>query len=197
MKRRTFLETMALAGAALSTEVVWNPFTTLAQDPNSLDWHRAPCRFCGTGCSVMLGVKDNKIQAVKGDSKSPVNQGTLCIKGYSLPFIQYGQDRLKKPLVRMTNGKYDAKGKLTETDWDTALDLMAQKAKTSLKKGGPPSVAMFGSGQWTIWEGYAALKLWKSGPSVQQPGSQCPTLHGFGGGRIYDHLWDGRTHGVL
>jgi len=34
---------------------------------------------------------------------------------------------------------------------------------TARKEFGPKSVAMFGSGQWTIWEGYAALKLWKGG----------------------------------
>ena len=32
-----------------------------------------------------------------------------------------------------------------------------------MKKRGPSGVGMFGSGQWTIWEGYAALKLMKAG----------------------------------
>jgi nitrate reductase NapA len=26
-----------------------------------------------------------------------------------------------------------------------------------------PAVGMFGSGQWTVWEGYAASKLMKAG----------------------------------
>ena len=41
---------------------------------------------------------------------------------------------------------------------------------------------MFGSGQWTVWEGYAAAKLMKA-EALQQPGSQCPSLHGLRGGR--------------
>jgi nitrate reductase (cytochrome) len=32
-----------------------------------------------------------------------------------------------------------------------------------LKRRGPSSIGMLGSGQWTIWEGYAALKLMKAG----------------------------------
>lgn len=32
-----------------------------------------------------------------------------------------------------------------------------------MKEKGPESIGMFGSGQWTIWEGYAAAKLFKAG----------------------------------
>ncbi|KKF67172.1 hypothetical protein XU19_23865, partial [Vibrio parahaemolyticus] len=38
-----------------------------------------------------------------------------------------------------------------------------EKFKTALDETGPESVGMFGSGQWTIWEGYAAAKLFKAG----------------------------------
>ena len=40
---------------------------------------------------------------------------------------------------------------------------MAEKFKAALKKRGPSGVGMLGSGQWTIWEGYAGLKLMKAG----------------------------------
>ena len=47
--------------------------------------------------------------------------------------------------------------------WDEAFTVMAEKFKAALKKQGPSGVGMFGSGQWTIWEGYAANKLFKAG----------------------------------
>ena len=47
--------------------------------------------------------------------------------------------------------------------WNEAFDVMAAKWKEALKAGGPTTVGMFGSGQWTIWEGYAAAKLLKAG----------------------------------
>jgi hypothetical protein len=47
--------------------------------------------------------------------------------------------------------------------WDKAFDIMEEKCKAALKAGGPRNIGMFGSGQWTIWEGYAAAKLFKAG----------------------------------
>ena len=40
---------------------------------------------------------------------------------------------------------------------------MAEKTKAALKAHGPEAIGMFGSGQWTVWEGYAANKLMKAG----------------------------------
>jgi Molybdopterin oxidoreductase len=40
---------------------------------------------------------------------------------------------------------------------------MARQFKRVLKEKGPDAVGMFGSGQWTIWEGYAASKLMRAG----------------------------------
>ncbi|MBY6190055.1 nitrate reductase catalytic subunit NapA [Microbulbifer agarilyticus] len=130
---------------------------------NELRWAKAPCRFCGTGCSVMVATKDNRVVATHGDIKSEVNRGLNCVKGYFLSKIMYGSDRLMKPLLRMKDGKYDKNGDFVEVSWDQALDVMEQKTKDALKNHGPDSVGMFGSGQWTVWEGYAASKLMKAG----------------------------------
>ncbi|MEF1162052.1 periplasmic nitrate reductase subunit alpha, partial [Vibrio parahaemolyticus] len=51
----------------------------------------------------------------------------------------------------------------TPVSWDVAFDTMAEKWKASLEKKGPTSVGMFGSGQWTVMEGYAAAKMMKAG----------------------------------
>jgi nitrate reductase NapA len=40
---------------------------------------------------------------------------------------------------------------------------MAARVKQVLKDKGPTAVGMFGSGQWTVWEGYAATKLMRAG----------------------------------
>lgn len=128
-----------------------------------LKWSKAACRFCGTGCSVNVAVKNNRVVATHGDPQSEVNRGLNCVKGYFLSKIMYGKDRLTQPLLRMSNGKYDKNGSFTPVSWDKAFDTMAEKWKETLKKKGPTAVGMFGSGQWTIWEGYAANKLFKAG----------------------------------
>src|SRR5262245_35175102 len=128
-----------------------------------LTWSKAPCRFCGVGCGVMVAVKDNRVVATQGDANSEVNRGINCVKGYFLSKIMYGKDRLTTPLLRMKDGKYDKNGEFTPVSWDQAFDVMAEQWKRVIKDKGPTAVGMFGSGQWTIWEGYAAVKLMKAG----------------------------------
>ena len=163
INRRDFIKTQAIAAAAASAGISL-PQVAAAQDTGAaVRWDKAPCRFCGTGCSVLVGVQNGRVVATQGDPDSPVNRGLNCIKGYFLSKIMYGTDRLTKPLLRMKNGKYDKEGEFTPISWDQAFDIMAQKWKEALKADGPGAVGMFGSGQWTIWEGYAASKLFKAG----------------------------------
>ena len=128
-----------------------------------LKWSKAPCRFCGVGCGVNVAVKDNRVVATHGDINAEVNRGINCVKGYFLSKIMYGADRLTQPLLRMKDGRYDKQGEFEPVSWTQAFDVMAEQFKRALAKNGPSGVGMFGSGQWTIWEGYAASKLFKAG----------------------------------
>ena len=166
INRREFIKANAVAAAAAVAGVTVPAAASnliTSSEMTKLKWDKAPCRFCGTGCSVNVGVMDGKIVATHGDIKSPVNKGLNCVKGYFLSKIMYGKDRLTTPLLRMTDGKYDKNGDFTPISWDQAFDVMEEKAKTTLKEKGPTAVGMFGSGQWTVQEGYAALKLMKAG----------------------------------
>ena len=164
--RREFIRRNAAATAAAVAGI---PLPGLAQntdqtkDAAKLKWSKAPCRFCGTGCGVMVGVKDNRVVATQGDVDAEVNKGLNCVKGYFLSKIMYGDDRLTTPLLRMKDGRYAKDGEFQRVSWDTAFDVMAEQFKRVLKEKGPTAVGMFGSGQWTVWEGYAALKLMKAG----------------------------------
>jgi len=166
INRREFIKANAVAAAAAVAGVsvpaqASNLITT--SDATKIKWDKAPCRFCGTGCSVNVGVMNGKVVATHGDIKSPVNKGLNCVKGYFLSKIMYGKDRLTTPMLRMKNGKYDKNGDFTPISWNQAFDVMAEKAKKTLKEVGPTGVGMFGSGQWTVMEGYAAAKLYKAG----------------------------------
>ncbi|MBU3891890.1 nitrate reductase catalytic subunit NapA [Serratia rubidaea] len=164
LSRRDFMKANAAAAAAAAAGLT---IPTVAQavvgGTEEIKWDKAPCRFCGTGCGVLVGTQNGRIVASQGDPDAPVNRGLNCIKGYFLPKIMYGKDRLTQPLLRMKNGQYDKQGEFTPVSWDRAFDVMAEKFKDALREKGPDAVGMFGSGQWTIWEGYAAAKLFKAG----------------------------------
>ena len=166
LNRRDLLKAQAAALAAASAGV---SLPASAQpvpggvDALEIKWSKAPCRFCGTGCGVMVGVKDGQVVATHGDMQAEVNRGLNCIKGYFLSKIMYGQDRLTTPLMRKSGGVYDKDGEFEPVSWAEAFDLMAEKCKAVLRDKGPEAVGMFGSGQWTIFEGYAATKLMRAG----------------------------------
>ncbi|MPW30864.1 periplasmic nitrate reductase subunit alpha [Agarivorans sp. B2Z047] len=164
--RRQFVKANAVSAAATVAGISLPASATnliTSSEETKVKWDKAPCRFCGTGCSVLVGSQNGKVVATQGDPESPVNKGLNCIKGYFLSKIMYGKDRLTTPLLRMKDGKFDKNGEFAPVSWDQAFDIMAEKWKKALADKGPTSVGMFGSGQWTVWEGYAAAKLHKAG----------------------------------
>ncbi|MDO5622101.1 MAG: nitrate reductase catalytic subunit NapA [Paracoccus sp. (in: a-proteobacteria)] len=162
--RRTFLKATAAASTAAAAGIPMLTGQAAAQVATpDIRWDKAPCRFCGTGCSVLVGTKDGRVVATQGDPDAPVNRGLNCIKGYFLSKIMYGDDRLTTPLLRKRNGVFDKNGEFEPVSWDEAFDIMAEKWKAALRDKGPEAVGMFGSGQWTIWDGYAASKFMKAG----------------------------------
>jgi nitrate reductase NapA len=119
--RRDFIKSQAIIAAVTSAGLSL-PATQLAHandndDEQEIKWDKIPCRFCGTGCSVLAGTRNGRIVATQGDPDAAVNKGLNCIKGYFLSKIMYGKDRLTKPLLRKTDGKYDKEGDFEEVSW--------------------------------------------------------------------------------
>ncbi len=159
INRRKFLKKLA-AASAMSAAASMFPGIVFAEEQNknlptgSIDWKKSPCRFCGVGCGLLIGLADGKAVAVKGDPQSSVNKGLCCVKGYHSVMSIYGKDRLTKPLVRKN-------GKFVETSMEEALDLVASKMQETIDNHGKDAVSMYGSGQWTIPDGYLASKFMK------------------------------------
>jgi nitrate reductase NapA len=166
MNRRDFLKSSAAAAAAgaVGIAVPAEVQAAAAKGEDGWRWDKAACRFCGTGCGIMLATKGGKIVAVKGDPAAPVNRGLNCIKGYFNAKIMYGADRLKQPLLRVNDkGEFDKHGKFKPVSWKRAFDEMEKNIRKALKESGPEGVAVFASGQYTVMEGYAAQKMMKAG----------------------------------
>jgi nitrate reductase NapA len=155
--RRTFLKGAAMAAASAAVtgrdQALALPVVDASNAGGTIEWNKAPCRFCGTGCHVQVGVEEGRVVAVAGDKHADVNKGLLCVKGYHVGAILYGQDRLTQPLLR----KGDS---YVAISWDEAIDVVAERIMQA-----PEKFAFYGSGQWTIPEGYAAQKFMKGGLS--------------------------------
>lgn len=131
---------------------------SLAKAEEDTKWVKSVCRYCGTGCGVMIGVKGGKAVAIKGDPYNH-NEGMLCLKGALLIPVIYTKDRITAPMIRK-GGKSSA---LEEVSWDEALDFAANNFKKNLDEFGPTSIAYYGSGQALTEESYLANKTWKAG----------------------------------
>jgi len=110
------------------------------------------CPFCGCGCSINLGVRDNRIVRARPGKESTVNHGTLCVRGsYGYDFV-HSPERLTSPLMRV-NGDFEA------VSWEQALDHMSSELNRIKKAHGSNSLAVLGSSRCTNEENYLLQRL--------------------------------------
>lgn len=150
LDRRTFLKGVAVASAAAMT-----PRLALADGvQRGVEWKRAPCRLCGVGCGLLVGIQGGRAVAVKGDPDSPVSRGTACVKGYYSVQALYGRDRITRAMIRRD-------GNLGPVPMSEALDLVAARIRDAVQRHGADSVALYGSAQWTAGDALVAARLFR------------------------------------
>jgi nitrate reductase NapA len=158
--RRTFLKNAAVVSAATAASAVVPDMALPASaalprgQPTGPVWQKTPCRLCGVGCGLLVGVENARAVAVKGATDSAVSKGSACAKGYYAVQALYGRDRITRAMIRRD-------GVLVEVPLGEALDLVASKLRETSRRHGKDSVAVYGSAQWTIPDAYVASKLFK------------------------------------
>jgi len=116
---------------------------------------RTTCTYCGTGCGVLLEVLDGEVVGTLPQKDHPINEGKLCIKGWSAHEFIYADGRLTKPLIRKGD-------KLEEATWEEALEVVAKKFLELKEKHGPDSVGCFSSAKCTNEENYLLQKIFRA-----------------------------------
>ena len=122
------------------------------------------CSYCGVGCQFDLNVKDGRVVGVTSTPNAPVNGMALCVKGrYGFDYIHH-PDRLLQPKVRrylLDGGRREKgdRGDWVEVDWDTALNITAQKLSAARDTFGPDSVGVLASAKCTNEENYLMNKF--------------------------------------
>jgi predicted molibdopterin-dependent oxidoreductase YjgC len=124
------------------------------------------CTYCGVGCQFDLNIKNNRIIRVTSNPNAPVNGMHLCVKGrYGYDFVHH-PDRLARPQVR----RYLLENKVrpaspsdrtewVEVDWDTALNITAQKLSEFRDVNGSDSLGILTSAKCLNEENYLMNKF--------------------------------------
>jgi predicted molibdopterin-dependent oxidoreductase YjgC len=113
------------------------------------------CGYCGTGCGLVLEVKDNRIMKIRGDKDAPVNKGQTCVKGAFAYEYVHSNNRLINPLIRKA-------GQLVEATWDEAYEYIADKLSSIRDTWGPNSISMFACARTTNESNYVTQKFMRT-----------------------------------
>jgi predicted molibdopterin-dependent oxidoreductase YjgC len=114
------------------------------------------CSYCSTGCTLTLGVKDDKIMRVVGDDTIGANKGRLCAKGrFGYQYI-VSPDRINTPFIKRKDGG------LARATWKEALERIAQGLSDIKEKYGPASIGGICSDRLTNEEVYSFQKLMRA-----------------------------------
>ncbi len=129
------------------------------------------CPYCGVGCQITYGVKDEQIIVAEGRD-GPANHNRLCVKGrFGFSYIHHPH-RLTKPLIRRegvakhADDSVDPANPWThfrEASWEEALERAAGGLRRIREETGPRSLAGFGSAKGSNEEAYLFQKLVRMG----------------------------------
>ena len=115
-------------------------------------WTKTTCPYCGTGCEMNTGTRDNRIVQIKPALEAPVSHGHLCVKGrYAFDFV-YAPDRVTEPMIKH-------QGAWQRVSWDDAISSVAEALRKSIEHYGPDSIGVLGSARATNEENYLAQKF--------------------------------------
>jgi formate dehydrogenase major subunit len=115
-------------------------------------WTRTTCPYCGVGCEMEVGTRDNRIVSIRPLRHATVNAGHLCVKGrYAFDFVS-AADRITEPLIRTNDG-------WRPVSWDDAIAFTAQQLSRIVNESGPDSIGVLGSARGTNEENYLTQKF--------------------------------------
>jgi predicted molibdopterin-dependent oxidoreductase YjgC len=162
--------------------------TPVARKGKGREWDlqrvKTICAYCGVGCQAEYALRDGKIIYAQSKPDSPVNGEFLCTKGrFGWDYVSH-PERLTQPLIRrdlaFELGLTDTPWQLPEqsplsiknvcmennyipVDWDTALNVVADRMAGTVRQYGPDSVMGLASARCTNEDNYMFQKFMRVG----------------------------------
>ena len=159
LKAKAAAVAAAAAGAPLSADAA---NVVLPGDEARLTWSKAPCRFCGTGCGVMVGVKrrpggrDPRRHPCRGQPRPQLRQGLFPVQDH------VRQRPADQPLLRKKDGQYAKDGEFKPVTWEQRLRRDGRAMQAHPEGERPDRRRHVRLRPVDDVEGYAALKLMKA-----------------------------------
>ncbi|MGH8614437.1 MAG: molybdopterin oxidoreductase family protein, partial [Gammaproteobacteria bacterium] len=110
------------------------------------------CPYCAFQCGIHI-TGPREVAKVTGDATFPVNNGALCVKGWTAAQTLNHLDRLLTPLAR------NARGLLVPVTWDDALARVARGLSNAQARYGKDAAGIFGGGSLTNEKSYLLGKF--------------------------------------
>ncbi|MFL5402786.1 MAG: molybdopterin-dependent oxidoreductase, partial [Gemmatimonadales bacterium] len=175
LDRRRFLTVLGASGASAvalsgcSTDRVERliPYLVQSEDqvPGVATWYASSCTECPTGCGVHVRTREGRAVKLEGNPAHPVNQGKLCSRGQASLQGLYNPGRLKGPMARAADGRWQ------EITWDDAIARLAAKVGPV----GSRIAAISGAGRGTFsdlladWTGALGGRVVRYQPFASEP----------------------------
>ena len=136
-------------GACVDTCPSGALFDRRAREPER--WTQTTCGYCGVGCQMEVGTKNNEIVAIRPVMNAH-NRGHLCVKGRYAYEFNNATDRITAPMLRR-NGEWQT------VSWDEALDFTAKKLLELREQYGSDALGVLGSARASNEENYLTQKF--------------------------------------
>lgn len=136
ISRRTFLKASAATTALLSLGSLDLKSWQRLNAENEADIRVTPttCNACSSKCGIRVYTKNGRLWKVEGHPDHPFSKGKICARGHGLGTLAYSPDRIKEPLKKNSEGKFEP------ITWEKAFQEIGQKLKEIIAKDGPDKI---------------------------------------------------------
>lgn len=133
------METIASANAATSATGAADADSPADGDATERRHYRI-CPLCEACCGLEVRTRgsgnDTRVVGIRGAAQDPFSGGYLCPKGVALKDLHEDPDRLRQPMRRAADGRFEPIG------WDEAFAEIEQRLPPLRERFGPDAVAV-------------------------------------------------------
>jgi anaerobic selenocysteine-containing dehydrogenase len=98
--------------------------------------HYRTCNLCEAMCGIAVEHVGDHVVTIRGDADDPFSKGHICPKAMALKDLHEDPDRLRRPMRRSAD-------RWVPIDWDTALDVCADRIVEIQERHGRHAVAVY------------------------------------------------------